>query len=87
MDSHGCPRIERSPEEILWSVLAFLMALSLGLTWGQMPADSRILSRFGMVACAGAALLMLAEDVPTYLARWRHAGSSGIRWARAGGGS
>lgn len=67
-------------EEILWSALAFLVALSLGLTLGQMPADSRILSRFGMVACAGAALLMLAVDVPMYLARWRDARSSGVRY-------
>jgi hypothetical protein len=67
-------------EEILWSALAFLVALSLGLTLGQMPADSRILSRFGMVAGAGAALLMLAVDVPMYLARWRHARSCGVRY-------
>src|SRR5262245_29754836 len=67
-------------EEILWSALVFLEALSLGLTLGQMPADSRILSRFGMVACAGAALLMLAVDVPMYLARWRHARSSGVHY-------
>ena len=67
-------------EEILWAVLAFLMALSLGLTLGQMPTDSRILSGLGMVACAGAALLMLAVDVPMYLARWRHARSNGVRY-------
>ena len=67
-------------EETLWSVLAFLVALSLGLTLGQMPADSRMLSRFGIVACAGAALLMLAVDVPMYLARWRHARSSAGRY-------
>ena len=67
-------------EEILWSVLAFLMALSLGLTLGQMPAASRILSVLGMVACAGAAFLMLAVDVPMYLARWRHARSNGVRY-------
>src|SRR5262245_56677588 len=59
-------------EEILWASLAFLVALSLGLTLGQMPADSRMLIKFGLVACAGAALLMLAVDVPMYLARWRH---------------
>jgi hypothetical protein len=67
-------------EEILWSALAFLVALSLGLTLGQMPADSRMLSKVGLVACAGAALLMLAVDVPMYLARWRHARSSGVRY-------
>jgi hypothetical protein len=67
-------------EEILWSALAFLMALSLGLTLGQMPADSRILSMLGMAACAGAALLMLAVDVPMYLARWRQGRSSGVRY-------
>src|SRR5262245_14849227 len=67
-------------EEILWSALAVLVALSLGLTLGAMPADSRMLSRFGMVAGAGAALLMLAVDVPMYLARWRHARSSGVRY-------
>jgi hypothetical protein len=42
--------------------------------------DSRILSGFGMVGCAGAALLMLAVDVPMYLARWRHGRSSGVRY-------
>jgi hypothetical protein len=46
-------------EEILWSVLAFMVAFCLGLTLGQMPADSRLLSGFGMVACTGAAILML----------------------------
>ena len=65
-------------EEILWSALAFMMALSLGLTLGQMAADSRILSMLGIVACAGGALLMLAVDVPMYLARWRHARDSGV---------
>jgi hypothetical protein len=67
-------------EEILWSGLAFMMALGLGLSLGRMPADSRVLSRFGMMACAGAAALMLAVDVPMYLARWRHARSHGVRY-------
>src|SRR5262245_48853011 len=67
-------------EEILWSVLAFLVALSLGLTFGQMPAGGRILSGFGMVACAGAAYLMLAVDVPMYLARWRQGRKCGVRY-------
>ena len=67
-------------EEVLWSVMVFLVALSLGLSWGHMPADSRILSMFGMVACAGGALLMLAVDVPMYLARWRQARDSGVRY-------
>ena len=61
-------------------MLAFLMAISLGLTLGQMPSGSRILSGLGMMACAGAAVLMLAVDVPMYLARWRHARSSGVRY-------
>src|SRR5262245_23271598 len=51
-------------EEILWSVKVFLVALGLGLTWEQMPTDVRILSGVGMVACASAALVMLAVDVP-----------------------
>ena len=67
-------------EEIVWSVMIFLVALSLGLTVEQMPADSRILSEIAMVACAGAALLMLAVDVPMYLARWREGRSSGVRY-------
>jgi hypothetical protein len=67
-------------EEILWSALAFLVALGLGLSLGQMPADSRILSGFGMVAGAGAALLMLAVDVPMYIARWRQGRNSGVRY-------
>ena len=67
-------------EEILWSVLAFLAAVSLGLSFGQMSADSRILSGLGMMGCAGAALLMLAIDVPMYVARWRQGRSSGVRY-------
>ena len=67
-------------EEILWSVLVILMVLSLGLTLGEMPAHNRILSGIGMVAGAGAALLMLAVDVPMYLARWRHAKRNGVRY-------
>ena len=68
-------------EEILWSIMVFLVALSLGLTWGDMPANIRP-SVVGIVACAGAALLMLAVDVPMYLARWRHGRRSGIRYLR-----
>ncbi len=67
-------------EEILWSVLAFVVALSLSLTLGLRPAGIRILSWIGMAACVGAALLMLAVDVPMYLSRWRHARSSGVRY-------
>jgi hypothetical protein len=67
-------------EEILWSVMVFLVALSLGLSWGHMPRDIRILSVIGMVACAGAVFLMLAVDVPMYLARWRHGRSRGVRY-------
>ena len=66
--------------DLLTTILAFLVALSLGLSLEQMPPGSRILSRFGMAASAGAALLMLAVDVPMYLARWRHARSSGVRY-------
>src|SRR5215510_9299205 len=54
-------------EEMLWSALAFLMALSLGLSWEHLPADIRVLRGIGLAACAGAALLMLAVDVPMYL--------------------
>ena len=55
------------------------MALSQGLTLGPMPADSSIVVGLGMAACVGAAILMLAVDVPMYLTRWRHARSSGVR--------
>jgi hypothetical protein len=47
--------------------IVFRMALSLGLTLGQMPTGIRILSWIGIVACAGAAFLMLAVDVAMYL--------------------
>ena len=67
-------------EEILWSIMVFLVALSLGLAWSHMPADIRILGGVGMAACAGAALLMLGVDVPMYLARWRLGRSSGARY-------
>ena len=67
-------------EEIIWSVMVFLVALSLGLTWGQMPTGIRLLSGIGMVACASAAFVMLAVDVPMYFARWRHGKRSGLRY-------
>jgi hypothetical protein len=67
-------------EEILWSVMAFLVALSLSLSWGHMPEGVRILSGIGMAACAGAALLMLGVDVPMYIARWRQGRCSGVRY-------
>jgi hypothetical protein len=67
-------------EEILWSVMVFLVALSLGLSWGHLPPHVRILSGVGMVACVGAALLMLAVDVPMYLARWRQGRRGGVRY-------
>lgn len=67
-------------EEILWSVMVLLVALSLALTWGHLPADIMILSGIGMVACASAAVLMLAVDVPMYLARWRDGRRNGVRY-------
>ena len=67
-------------EEVLWSVMVCLVALGLWLSWGHMTADIRILSRVGMVACAGAVLLMLAVDVPMYIARWRQGRISGARY-------
>jgi hypothetical protein len=60
--------------------MACLVALSLGLSWRHMPADIRILAGVGIVACAGAALLMLAVDVPMYLERWRDGRRRGIRY-------
>jgi hypothetical protein len=67
-------------EEILWSVMVCLVALALGLSWGHMTADIRLLNAIGIAACAGAILLMLAVDVPMYLARWRHGRMSGVRY-------
>jgi hypothetical protein len=60
--------------------MAFLVALGLGLSWGHMPADLRVLQVVGMVACLAAALLMLAVDVPMYLTRWRQGRRSGLRY-------
>jgi hypothetical protein len=37
-------------EELLWSIMVFLVALSLGLTWGDMPPNIRIPSVVGIVA-------------------------------------
>jgi hypothetical protein len=45
-----------------------------------MPTDIRLLTVVGVVACASAALVMLAVDVPMYLARWRHGRRSGLRY-------
>jgi hypothetical protein len=67
-------------EEILWSVMVLLIALCLALTWGHLPADIRLLSGIGIVACACAGVLMLGVDVPMYIARWRAGRRDGVRY-------
>jgi hypothetical protein len=60
--------------------MVLLVAISLALTWGHLPAGIMLLSGIGMVACASAAVLMLAVDVPMYLARWRDGRRNGVRY-------
>jgi hypothetical protein len=67
-------------EEILWSAMVLLLAASLGVSWRHVPASLQLLSWLGLLACAGAAFVMVAIDVPMYLARWRESRSRGVRF-------
>lgn len=67
-------------EETLWSIMIGLVAFALVL-YGRHTAGT-ILVPVGLLACAGAALLMLAVDVPLYVRRWRVGKRAGLRYLR-----
>lgn len=67
-------------EEILWSIMVLLLAWSLALAWDHTSAAARTLMLLGLVACLGAAVLMMVVDVPMYVRRWREGRRAGRRY-------
>jgi hypothetical protein len=58
-------------EEILWAVMLALLGVGLALSWSHLSPALRPVAGVGLLACAGGVYLMLAIDVPMYVARWR----------------
>jgi hypothetical protein len=69
-------------EELLWSIMVGLVAVALVIygrhTAGALPMWVPI----GLIACAGTAVLILAVDIPLYIARWRIGKRAGFRYLR-----
>ena len=67
-------------EELLWSIMVGLMAAALVLYWRHTSGALPTLVPIGLVACAGTVVLILAVDIPLYIARWRTGKRSGLRY-------
>ena len=67
-------------EEIVWAIAVMLLAAALAAAIGRVPVGTGVLCVLGIVACAGAAVLMLAFDVPMYRRRWRESRRNGVRF-------
>jgi hypothetical protein len=66
-------------EEVLWAVMVGLVEWGLVRAWGHQAAPGLPVALLGLVACLGAAIVMLAVDVPMYVARWRQGVRRGER--------
>jgi hypothetical protein len=69
-------------EELLWSVMVGLVAVSLVLYWRDAGGAPPMWVPIGLIACAGTAVLILTVDVPLYIARWRIGKRAGMRYLR-----
>jgi hypothetical protein len=69
-------------EELLWSLMIGLVAVALLLYWQHHADAPPWWVPTGLVACAGAAALILVVDVPLYVVRWRSSKRAGLRYLR-----
>jgi len=69
-------------EELLWSIMVGLVATGLVLYGRHAAGDLPIWVPIGLIACAGTAVLILAVDIPLYIARWRIGKRAGLRYLR-----
>jgi hypothetical protein len=69
-------------EELLWSIMIGLVAAGLVPYWRHTASTPPILVLIGLLACAGAALLILTVDIPLYVARWRSGKRARLRYLR-----
>lgn len=73
-------------EEVLWAIMVALIGFSLAVAWPHLAGPDRLFGVFGLVACAGAAFVMVAVDIPMYVARWNDSRVSGARYLSMGQG-
>ena len=69
-------------EEFLWSLMIGLVAFGLVLYWRHTSGALPMWVPIGLIACAGAAVLILAVDIPLYITRWRIGKRAGLRYLR-----
>ncbi len=69
-------------EELLWSIMVALVAACLVSYWRHTAGALPVWVPVGLIACAGTALVILAVDIPLYLARWRSSKRAGARYLR-----
>ena len=73
-------------EEFLWSVMIGLVASGLVLYWKHTSEALPMWVPIGLIACAGAAVLILAVDIPLYITRWQIGKRAGLRYLRVAEG-
>jgi hypothetical protein len=69
-------------EELLWSIMVGLVAAGLVLYWRHTAEALPMWVPIGLIACAGAAVLILTVDIPVYITRWRIGKRAGLRYLR-----
>ncbi len=69
-------------EELLWSIMVGLVAAGLLLYWRHTAEAVPMWVTIGLIACAGAAVLILTVDIPLYITRWRSGKRDGLRYLR-----
>lgn len=75
--------IGHAVEELLWSIMAGLVAAGLVIYWHHTPAAlPPMWVPIGLLACAGTIALILMVDIPLYISRWRIGKRAGLRYLR-----
>ena len=74
--------IGHAVEELLWSIMVGLVAAGLVIYWRDTTGALPMWVPIGLIACAGAAALILMVDIPLYITRWRIGKRAGLRYLR-----
>jgi len=74
--------IGHAVEELLWSIMAVLIAAGLVIYSKQTGGGLPFWVAFGLIASAATAALILFVDIPLYITRWRTGRRAGLRYLR-----
>jgi len=69
-------------EELLWSIMAVLVATGLVIYYEQTGGGLPLWVAIGLIASAGTTALIMFVDIPLYVARWRTGRRAGLRYLR-----